>query len=87
MFSIEKENCVRLKGNDFDLKISERECYEIASLIIEYFSKSNRDWMLSYKHDCNPKNSTLGDLKQQIDVEMKDLNELYVSLKELRLEN
>lgn len=87
MLSVEKENYVRLKGNDFDLKINEKECYEIASLIIEHFSKSNRDWMLSYKHNCNPKNSTLGDLKQQIDAEMRELNELYISLKELRLEN
>lgn len=85
MFSVEKENYVRLKGNDFDLKVSERECYEIASLIIDHFSKSNRDWMFSCKYDCNPKNSTLGDLKQQIDGEMRELNELYVSLKGLRM--
>jgi len=87
VFSVEKENYVRLKGNDFDLKISERECYEIASLIIEHFSKSNRDWMLGCEYDCNTKNSTLGDLKQQIDAEMRELNELCSSLKELRLEN
>lgn len=84
MFSVKKENYVRLKGNDFDLKISERECYEIASLIIDHFSKSNRDWMLSCKYDCKPENSCLGDLKQQIDAGMRELNELYVSLKELR---